>query len=141
MTRATLSAVLLVLALAGCDTRPLSAVAPPSCRPPLVAATMIELYFGRAMPGGREVSDAQWAAFLAQSISPRFPDGLTVIDGQGQSGDGSGRIVPERTKLVQLGVRDGAAAASKVDAVIADYKQRFQQIGVFRVERPVCASL
>ncbi len=141
MQRMTLIAGLLTLGLAGCDAPPPSTAAAPACRPPLVAATMIELYFGRAVPGGGEVSEAQWTAFLAQSISPRFPDGLTVIDARGQSADGSGRIVPERTKLVQLGVRDGMAATAKVDAVIADYKQRFQQIGVFRVERPVCASL
>ena len=141
MQRITLIAGLLTLGLAGCDTPPPSVAAAPACRPPLAAATMIELYFGRALPGGGEVSEAQWTAFLAQSISPRFPDGLTVIDARGQSADGSGRIVPERTKLVQLGVRDGTAAAAKVDAVIADYKRRFQQIGGFRVERPVCASL
>ena len=80
MTRTMLFAGLLALGLAGCDAPPPSSGTAPTCRPPLVAATMIELYFGRAMPGGGEVAEVQWNAFLAQSISPRFPDGLTVID-------------------------------------------------------------
>jgi hypothetical protein len=131
-------AVVGLSAMLGACQAPSTVATAPACRPPLVAATMIELYFGRAIPGGGYVSDAEWNDFLRTSISPRFPAGLTVIDSVGQSGS---RTTPERTKLVQLGVRDAAAATGHIDAVIADYKQRFRQIGVFRVESPVCASL
>lgn len=131
----------LALGLAACEMPPPPASAAPACRAPLVAATMIELYFGRAMPGGGQVSDAQWNSFLREVVTPRFPDGLTVIDAHGQSADRAGRTQPERTKLLQLGVVDAVAASPRVEAVIAEYRRRFNQIGVFRVERPVCASL
>ena len=141
MLRKAIGIVGLALVLGGCDAPPPYAQALGACRSPLVAATMIELYFGRVMPGGGVVSEAQWSDFLRTSITPRFPDGLTVLEGYGQSGGRSGRITGERVKVVQLGVRDPGAAAPNVDAVIGEYRQRFNQTGVFRVERAICASL
>lgn len=35
------------------------------------------------------VSDEDWRAFLAAEVTPRFPDGLTVIDAAGQWRDGA----------------------------------------------------
>jgi len=141
MIRKFIGAAALLILTTSCEMPPPSAVSAPVCRAPLVQATMIELYFGRSMPNGGFVSDAQWNDFLKTSITPRFPEGLTVVDAYGQSGNRSGRPAPERAKLVLLGVRDAAAASANVEAVIADYKQRFNQLGVFRVERPICASL
>ena len=44
------------------------------------------------------VSDADWAAFLADTVTPRFLDGLTVLAGAGQrQGDD---VVRERSKVV-----------------------------------------
>lgn len=139
MLRKLVGAAAMAVALAGCETAPSTAAAP-ACRPPLVAGTMIDLYFGRTMPGGAQVSDMQWNEFLRSVITPRFPDGLTVIDAYGQSGSKGGRVTPERAKVVQIGVKDGAAASVKVEEVIAEYKQRFRQVGVFRVEYAMCAS-
>ena len=56
---------------------------PPDCRlgkPQQVA----ELMFGRKIGDRIGVSEAQWARFLDREITPRFPDGLTVIDTRGQ---------------------------------------------------------
>jgi hypothetical protein len=119
----------------------LAACAPqaPSCAPPAVAATGFEVYFGRDKPGG-EVTDTEWQAFLNEILSPRFPDGLTVLDAEGRWRDPrTGRGLGERTKLVLIVAPDGAAARQAVDAVAADYRRRFDQHTVLRVERPVCA--
>ena len=43
-----------------------------------------QLFFGRSNAGGEVVSDETWAAFLADTVTPRFPDGFTVVDGAGQ---------------------------------------------------------
>ena len=42
-----------------------------------------QLFFGRSTIEGGEVSDEAWAAFLADTVTPRFPDGLTVLDAAG----------------------------------------------------------
>lgn len=42
------------------------------------------LFLGRQIPGGGMVSDADWTAFLAEVVTPRFPEGLTVWRAEGQ---------------------------------------------------------
>jgi hypothetical protein len=111
-----------------------------SCAAPLKPALEIDLYFGRDKSGGGEVSEAEWAAFLAEVVTPRFPDGLSVLEVKGQAREPSGRIVAERTKLVVVVVFDSPAHRSRVAEIVAAYGQRFGQHGVFRTEQPVCAG-
>ena len=40
--------------------------------PPLKAAVQVDLYFGRDTDKG-EVSESDWANFLADEVTPRFP--------------------------------------------------------------------
>ena len=115
--------------------------APPVCTPPLKAAVAIDLYFGRDKPGGGEVTDAEWAVFLAEVVTTRFPDGLSVFDASGQYREPTGRIVRERSKRLIVIVFDSPAHRAKLDAIVDDYKRRFGQYSVFRVEQPVCAGL
>lgn len=119
----------------------LAACAPqvPSCAPPAVAASGFEVYFGRDKPGG-EVTEAEWQGFVDEILSPRFPDGLTVLDAKGLWRDPrSGKILGERTKLVLITAPDAAVARQVIEAAVADYQRRFDQHTVLRVERPGCA--
>ena len=111
-----------------------------SCSAPLKPAVELNLYFGRDTPRG-EVTEAQWAAFLAQEVTPRFPDGLSVINVAGQSRDHSGPIGRERTKLLIVVVFDAPAHMPKVQAIVDAYNKRFDQYGVFRTEHAVCAGV
>ncbi len=113
---------------------------PSSCAAPLRPAVELNLYFGRDKPAGGEVSDAEWASFVAESVTPRFPDGLSVLDIEGQYRDPSGRIGRERSKLLLVVVFDAPAHAEKVSAIVQAYNRRFGQHSVFRVEKPVCAG-
>jgi hypothetical protein len=109
------------------------------CSAPLKPAVEVDLYFGRSLAGG-EVSEADWSAFLASEVTPRFPDGLSVVDVAGQFRGSSGAIARERTKLLIVVVFDPPAHASKVQAIVEAYKSRFRQQSVLRVEHPVCAG-
>lgn len=113
---------------------------PPACAAPLKPAVEVSLYFGRDKPAGGEVSDAEWAAFLADTVTPRFPAGLTVIDARGQHRDPAGVIGSERTKLVVVVVFDPPAHRQRVASIVEAYTRRFGQHEVFRVEQPVCAG-
>ncbi|MEW6731553.1 MAG: DUF3574 domain-containing protein, partial [Acidobacteriota bacterium] len=42
-----------------------------------------ELYFGSAKPDGTVVTEAQFQQFVDQVVTPRFPDGLTLLVGLG----------------------------------------------------------
>lgn len=131
MGTALLSAVLFACA---------SPSASPACVAPLKPAVEVNLYFGRDKPAGGEVSDAEWASFVTDALTPQFPAGLTVIDARGQHRNPAGVIVSERTKLVVVVVFDAPAHRARVASVVETYTKRFGQHEVFRVEQPVCAG-
>ncbi|HKU99733.1 MAG TPA: DUF3574 domain-containing protein [Vineibacter sp.] len=132
--RFTAAAAILVMALAACAT-------PPSCPAPAKSTTQVDLYFGRDIAGKAEVSEAQWARFVDEEVTPRFPAGLTVTDARGQYRDTqTGKIDRERSKRLTVLVDDLAASRPKLEAIAEAYKRRFQQQSVLRVEGLVCAA-
>jgi len=129
-----LIAVVLVLWIAGCA----GTQAPGEAGAERFVKT--ELYFGLSRPGGKVVSDAEWKQFLEENITPRFPQGLTVVDADGQWRNKAGKVIREKTKLVILvhpATRDSLAA---VQGIIFEYKQKFQQEAVLRVTGTVGVS-
>ena len=110
-----------------------------ACPAPLERWTEISLFLGRNIAGIGEVTEYQFRDFLREVVTPRFPDGLTVLDATGQFRDGA-RIIRERTKLLILLVPDAAEVRSKVEAVVRRYKARFRQQSVLRTESALCLS-
>lgn len=93
-----------------------------------------ELLFGRASAPG-------WADFLARSVTPRFPDGLTALDGQGQwRNPATGTISREASSVLVLLVPMAPDLKSRLDAVREDYKARFHQQSVGLVTSVVCTA-
>jgi len=43
-----------------------------------------EQYFGLTKPGGETISESEGQEFVKAVITPRFREGLTVLDGSGQ---------------------------------------------------------
>jgi hypothetical protein len=98
-----------------------------------------ELYFGSERPNKPEVSDAEFKQFLDEEITPRFPDGLTVLKGFGQFREGDGTIIQESSFVLILlypreTLRDSSA---KVEQIRALYLERFGQESVLRVDDPL----
>ncbi len=110
------------------------------CPAPGKAMLRAELHFGRNIGGRLAVGDRQWQTFLRRELTARFPDGLSVLDAQGQWRDRSGHIVHEPSKIVIVVVPDDAAARVRLDAAAAAYKKRFRQESVAVLTRPVCAE-
>jgi hypothetical protein len=131
--KAALGALLL---LASC------AAAPPPCPTGAAPATIAEAYFGRNVKSGAPVSEAEWARFMAEVVSPAFPDGLTVLDGMGQWRNAAGQINKEDSKVLVLVLpgQDQAAAAWRLTPVVAAWKARFAQESVLTVFRAGCAA-
>ncbi|WP_349644249.1 DUF3574 domain-containing protein [Rhodopseudomonas sp. BR0M22] len=122
--------------LAGCAALPGPACLPPS--QPMLAA---ELAFGRNIGDRLGVSDAEFTRFTAEEITPRFPEGLTVVDGAGQWRDSErGAIVREKAKLVTLVFAEDPAKRAALSAIAEAYKQRFKQQAVMISVRPSCVS-
>ena len=95
-----------------------------------------ELYFGRNISSGGEVSKRDFNRFLAEFITPRFPDGLTVVDARGQFLNSSGDVERERTVILILlyPVSIRQEKHIKVEEIREEYKAKFQQQSVLRVD-------
>jgi hypothetical protein len=96
-----------------------------------------ELYFGSAKPDGRRVSPQEWNAFVTTEITPRFPEGLTLLDGVGQWRGQGGVIVREETKVLVLIHPPTKEANAQIEALRSRYKERFEQESVLKVSAPV----
>ncbi len=111
-----------------------------ACDAPQRPMQQIELMFGRNIAGHLRVGEAAWSRFLAREITPRFPDGLTVVDATGQWRDPvGGRMVREPSKMVIIVTADDAPVRDRIAAIVAAYKQRFHQRSVGVISRSVCA--
>jgi Protein of unknown function (DUF3574) len=105
--------------------------------PPIFGDTWArtELYFGTSRPDGTSVSDEKFKRFLDQHVTPRFPDGLTLLTGSGQFKNSSGVIIQERSKvLILLYPLTDDDASNRIEAIRQIYKQLFSQESVLRVD-------
>ena len=98
------------------------------------------LFMGRGGSDGEIVDDEAWDAFLDEEITPRFPDGLTVVDGAGQWRGSDGVILQERSKVLVILAPPGDAAKARLDEISQEYKQRFSQEAVLRTVDEVCVA-
>ena len=129
-------AALLVLAAAGCAGHGPSFELTPGTQ----ALVRSELYFGRLRPDGTVVSDAEWRTFVAEEITPRFPDGFTVFDALGQYRGRDGQIVSEPTKVLLIVHGPDARLRGSVQELRDLYRRLFQQESVLLIESPARAG-
>ena len=113
----------------------------PDCPPGSEPFVEYRLFMGRGGAAGEVVSDSDWEDFLAASVTPRFPDGLTVLDGIGQWRDAAGQIKKERSKvLILYAAGDESTLRADLDAMSREYEQRFNQETVLRAVDQACIS-
>ena len=95
-----------------------------------------DLYFGRTIPGGGTVSEAEWHKFIDEIVTPRFPEGLTVLDADGQWRGKDGTISREESKVIVLLYprKDRKKMNSKIEEIRSEYKKRFRQESVMRID-------
>lgn len=93
------------------------------------------------MSCGGVVSDAQWRAFVAQVVTPRFPRGLTVWLADGQWRSETGHIEREPTFVLELLHAPDARSDASVVEIIDAYKRHFCQQSVLWVRDKVDVRL
>ncbi len=98
------------------------------------------LYFGTETPSGH-VTPENWAEFLNETVTPRFPDGLSVWQVSGQWRSASGKVIREPSYVLSLLHSDGVDEDRAIQELLTAYKTRFQQETVLRVRSSVCKSL
>ena len=114
---------------------------PIECRGGLKSQQVAELLFGRKIGDQGIVSEGAWRRFVAREITPRFPDGLTIIEARGQWRDPtSKRVIREPSNLVLIVMPGNAEDQDRLNEVAEAYKRQFRQQSVGIIVRPACVS-
>jgi hypothetical protein len=110
-----------------------------SCAPLGTAYMRTTLYFGLARPSGM-ISEAEWQTFLRDDVTPRFPDGLTVLEGNGQWRRADGSIGHEHAKVLVILHDDNPSTQQALQTLVMRYKEIFAQQSVLWERARVCAA-
>ncbi|HZB38332.1 MAG TPA: DUF3574 domain-containing protein, partial [Beijerinckiaceae bacterium] len=93
------------------------------------------------LKSGGEVGEAAWRRFLDREVTPRFPDGFTVIDASGQwRSPGAVKLVKERSKVLVVAMPDDPDRRARLDEIAAAYKRAFNQDSVVSIIALGCVS-
>jgi hypothetical protein len=127
---------LVALMTGGCATLPA-----PGCPAGAAAKLRAELLFGRNIGDALGVPESAFRRFVDSEVTPRFPDGFTILDARGQYRDGArNRIVREPSKVLMILVSDEARDAPRLAEIADAYKKRFRQQSVAILTHRSCAS-
>ena len=101
------------------------------------------LYFGLGLidQPDKGISEARWRQFLDQEVTPRFPNGLSVLDVYGQW-QGKNQATPERlhSKLLVIDHPNTKENSDKIDAIRTAWKRLTGDQSVLRVTQPADVS-
>lgn len=111
----------------------------PHCPAGAERMQVAELLFGHNIGDKLGVSEADFRRFVDEELTPRFPDGLTIVNASGQWREGD-RIVREPSKVVLIAIPDAPDVRAKLDAARDAYKRRFKQQAVGLILRSSCVS-
>jgi Protein of unknown function (DUF3574) len=95
-----------------------------------------ELFFGSLRSDKPPVSEQDFLGFLNDTITPLFPNGLTLLTGLGQF-LGSQGIIQEQSWLLILlyPVGERRDNNGKIELIRENYKKEFEQESVLRSDR------
>ncbi|MFM0285790.1 DUF3574 domain-containing protein [Paraburkholderia megapolitana] len=138
---------------AGADTQTTNAAAAPvGASDPVSAAQLCprvngvqeisaELLFGRNVKGRRPVTDKEVRQFLADVVTPRFPDGFTTWRTQGQWLDkDKNHVTKEESFVIQIVASGTQDTLDHISEVRSAYINQFHQESVGLVLTDACAS-
>jgi len=126
------------LLLTGCASQPreLASTCPAASEKPTA-----ELLFGRGSNSVPTVSEAEFRRFLSREVSPRFPDGLTVVNAKGRWAPQASSTIGDRPKLVMIVLRGGSDDQVKLEAIRTAYQVQYHQESVLLPTGPDCIAL
>ena len=93
-----------------------------------------ELYFGLTRPNGPDVMEIEFQTFLDDVVTPRFPQGYTVLSGQGHWREQQGKARTESSHVLVILHADTSEDDRKIEEIRAAYVTRFAQEAVMRAD-------
>ena len=102
---------------------------------------LFSLFFGRAIPGRNDLTEAEWRTFLDDSITVNLPNGYTVQDAYGAwMNPMTHKTIREASKVVLAALPASADSLAAVNQIRTAYQLRFQQQLVGMTVSPTCGS-
>lgn len=129
----TAGALILMLGLAGCASAP-KAVCP-------VGQSQLhtaQFFLGAKPPA--KLNDRDLRLFVDREVTPRFPDGVTVVEGGGQWKGAENRLIREAAKVVLVVLPATGDSQGSVEAVRTAYRGKFKQETVVVLPPPSCVT-
>src|SRR5580692_321716 len=130
----TIASMILLGLLSACTSLPAM-----NCKAHEQPEVQDTLYFGTGTSSGFVTNEA-WTSFLAGTITPRFPQGLTVLDASGQWLSANGKLAHEATHVLQIVHPNDDHSDRLIAEIISAYTMQFKQESVLRVTVNACVS-
>lgn len=103
--------------------------------------TVTELFFGRDIDGRMPLTDTEWSEFTQSVVTKEFPDGFTVLDGDGEWRDSATHnVVRERAKILLVATRPDTRLEEKIDRISGAYRRAFAQASVGVLTYEACGA-
>jgi uncharacterized protein DUF3574 len=109
------------------------------CKAPARAQVRHELVFGTARAHGVPLREDEWQSFIDSVVTPRFPDGLTVLNASGQWRS-EGGLTKEQARILVIWHDRLPSRDADIEAIRTAYKERFDQQSVLRIDSVSCVS-
>lgn len=135
MTKAGAIVLLAGLALAGCQTAPPK----PLCPAGQAQLRTAQVFLAAKAPA--KLNDVDIRRFVDQEVTPRFPDGVTVVDGGGQWKGDENQLIRDAAKVLMIVLPATGDPVGQVEAVRAAYRAKFKQESVVVLPPPACIAL
>ncbi|NWH07362.1 MAG: DUF3574 domain-containing protein [Alphaproteobacteria bacterium] len=132
--RALLPCLALLYGLSGCITIETGENAP-EC--PGEWMTRTELFFGLSNANG-PITDEQFKRFVDTEVAPKFPEGFTILGGEGAWQGASGQSQREGARVIVRVHKGTVSDEATINDVMETYKRQFQQQSVMRSDEIVC---
>ena len=132
----------LMLAMAACFDVETNTDEAAQCPEGLEPATEYRLYFGLNDREGEPIAQEDWQSFVDNAVTPRFPDGLTILDAYGQWQPPSGDLLRQSSRVLVIGVPDSweGDAWSLLGEITTEWNQRFGGV-VYHLVQQACAGI
>lgn len=99
--------------------------------------TRTELFFGLSNARG-PITDEQFKRFVDTEVSPKFPEGFTILGGEGAWQGASGQSQREGARVIVRVHKGTVSDEATISDVMETYKRQFQQDAVMRSDEIVC---
>jgi hypothetical protein len=130
---------LVIAVLAGCTAPPGISV---RCEPTLGHPMLVyDLFFGRAIPGRPDLTEAEWQTFQNQVITPNLPNGYTLFDANGAwMNPVTRKTIQETTKVLIAALPDDPGSLVAINRIRSAYQAQFHQQLVGMTVQPGCGA-